>query len=302
MKKEKIKYLFLSLRPGHWLKNLLVFMPLLFAKQLLLPHQVALSAWAFGVFCAAASSIYLFNDLIDLPRDKHHPFKKNRPVASGRISATAVGVMICFLSAAALAISRSRLNEQFFLVLMIYYGLGILYTLWLKHLVILDVFGLSAFYILRILGGIAAIHAPMSYWMILCIGLLAMFIGFNKRRHEIKLMDKSGTDLHRQVLSKYEEYFIDQMVGVITAATAVSYTLYTVDTETVARFGTHALVLTVPFVYYGIFRYLYIIHRKGGGGEPVEIFFTDIPMILNSILWILACAVIIYMKGARTVL
>jgi hypothetical protein len=113
-------------------------------------------------------------------------------------------------------------------------------------------------------------------------------------------MDKSGSDFLREVLSKYEEYFIDQMVSVVTATTAISYTLYTVDLETVARFGTRALVLTIPFVYYGIFRYLYIVHRKGRGGEPVEIFFTDIPIILNSILWILACTAIIYMKGTRT--
>jgi 4-hydroxybenzoate polyprenyltransferase len=292
----KLNYLFLSLRPTHWLKNILIFMPLLFAQELFIRNNVIYSLWSFFAFCATASSIYIFNDLLDKKSDSHHALKKTRPIASGKIPLSWAIVTIYFLSIVALVIAHYQINDRFLAIILIYYVLGVSYTLWLKHVVILDVLVISAFYLLRIFAGCVAIDVKMSYWIIICIALLAMFISFNKRRHEIKFLNDSKASLHREVLSKYDLPFIDQMISVVNAATLISYTLYTIDPETIARFGTSMLIVTVPFVYYGIFRYLYIVHHKDEGGDPVKTFLTDIPSIINGLLWFIMCVLIIYVR------
>ena len=167
------------------------------------------------------------------------------------------------------------------------------YVLILKKIVIIDVMALAGFYILRVVGGLAAIQAEISYWMVICIGLLALFLGFSKRRHEIKILTKKAT-VHRSVLAHYDIYFIDQMIVVITAAILMSYTLYTVDPSTAMRFGTYQLIWTTPFVYYGIFRYFYNVHCRGKGGDPVRLLLADPAMITNGVLWIISCIFIIY--------
>ena len=296
---SSLRALMVSLRPYHWMKNVLVFLPLFFAERITCWGDVLLSFRAFLCFCLAASSIYLINDSMDLSQDKFHPLKKMRPLASGLVSIPLAAGLACLFLIVSLGTAAFFINRSFLIVIFVYVVLGIAYSKYLKHWVIVDVLTLSAFYILRILGGLVAIEARISYWMILCIGLLAMFIGFNKRRHEIKFIGRKEAGLHRGVLHQYRKYTIDQMVSVVTAATPISYTLYTVDPETIGRFGTHALVLTVPFVYYGVFRYLYIVHRKGKGGDPVRIFFSDFPTILNACLWFLTCLAVIYWSKAK---
>ncbi len=178
-------------------------------------------------------------------------------------------------------------------ILCVYVTLNVIYSLYLKHAEILDVMLIAIFFILRIFAGASAIHVEVSYWLVICVAQLALFLGFNKRRHELRLLKRvSGS--HRQVLTRYSTYFIDQMVAVITASTVVFYTLYTIDERTVQMFGTHHLIYTLPFVYYGIFRYLYLVHKIGKGGDPARLLITDRKMITNLFLWITTCLLVIY--------
>lgn len=289
---KKIQYLVYEMRPAHWVKNFLIFLPLIFASKLTDLHSVWLSFEAFLIFSVAASAIYIANDLLDCDRDKLHPIKKRRPLASGSISKAEAQILALILTVTALYFSF-RLHPFFFLTVCGYLILNAFYSLILKELVILDVMTLAAFYILRILAGIFAIDAPFSHWMIICIGLLALFLGFNKRRHELKFLEKFAAK-HRSVLKKYDRYFIDQMITVVMASTLFCYTLYTVDSETVAKFGTKNLLWTIPFVYYAIFRYLYLVHKRGKGGDPVRIFLSDPVMIANCFIWLLVSSLIIY--------
>lgn len=271
-------------------------MPLLFAKGLFIPQNVTHSLWAFGAFCAVSSSIYLFNDLLDKKSDSHHVLKRARPITSGKISTLTAVITLCLLFFLALGISHNQINDHFIAIIVVYFLLGISYTLWLKHIVILDVLIISSFYLLRIFGGCLAIDVRMSHWIIICIALLSMFIGFNKRKFEIKFLSGSKASLHREVLSNYDQHFIDQMISIVNAATLISYTLYTIDAETIAKFHTSGLIITIPFVYYGIFRYLYVANENHGG-DPVKTFLTDTPSIINGVLWFLVCVIVIYSKS-----
>jgi len=282
------------LRPSHWIKNLIVFLPLIFGKKLFSVQADIKAAGAFIVFCFASSAVYIINDLIDLPHDRYHPKKKLRPLASGKVSigiAVALAVCLSFFA----VIAAFYVNKLFAIIILIYLFSNLLYSLVLKNMVIIDVMCIALFYILRIVGGLVAIEVVVSSWMVICIGLLALFIGFNKRRNEIELL-KDISQSHRSVLGNYDKYFIDQMISLVTASTVIAYTLFTIDALTVARFSTRNLLFTVPFVYYGIFRYLYLVHREGKGGDPVSIFLSDKKMMVNIFLWLFVSAVIIYFK------
>ncbi len=285
--------LFYELRPTHWVKNTLVFMPLVFAFRLTDFSAVTLSVIAFICFCCLASAGYILNDLIDLENDQHHPLKKLRPLASGKVSLGLAKALAGLLLVLSFCLASAFLSASFFLVLAGYFLLQVAYVFLLKKIVIVDVMALAGFYILRALGGLVVIQAEMSYWMIICIGLLALFLGFNKRRHEHQILTQKAT-VHRSVLAHYNIYFVDQMIAVITAAILMSYTLYTVDPNTVARFGTYHLIWTTPFVYYGIFRYFYNVHCRGKGGDPVMLLLSDSAMMINTVLWVLSCIFIIY--------
>ena len=286
--------LFFSLRPTHWIKNLIVFLPLIFGFQLMTPKGILMACLAFIVFSLAASAGYLLNDVKDRGHDQQHPLKRLRPFARGNLNRPILLLISGLLFLSSLGMAVYLVNLQFFMVILAYLLLNVAYTFVLKHLVIIDVMTLSAFYILRVLGGLVAVNVRISHWMIICIGLLALFIGFNKRRQEIKFLGQDAPG-HRSVLNQYGQYFIDQMIGIVTAATVVSYSVFTVDPETVARFGTRGLLLTIPFVYYGIFRYLYLVHKVGHGGDPVRIFLLDKVMILNLIGWVLTSIAVIYL-------
>ncbi len=275
-------------RPAHWPKNVFVLAPLVFAQLLHVPSAVARTLVAFVCFCAASSVVYIFNDYLDRDLDRRHPVKKLRPLAAGTVSPTAALVFATVL-VVALVLGASRLGSGFMTVIFSYLALNALYSLGLKRVVILDVMIVSLGFVLRVLGGGAAISVEISAWLLLCTIFLALFLAFSKRRHELMLLaDEARTQ--RLVLSHYNADFLDQMINVVTASTVVSYALYSAAPETVARFETGFLVYTIPFVLFGIFRYLYLIYQAPERINPTEAVVRDLPSILNIAFW--GCAVI----------
>jgi 4-hydroxybenzoate polyprenyltransferase len=239
-----------------------------------------------------ASGIYLLNDIIDYKEDRNHPIKKLRPIASGRLQISRALWLSLVLFAAGMCCSLF-VNWQFSIVVLTYVGLSILYSCYVKHIVILDVLLLSSFYIIRVLAGGLAINVQVSDWIIICTFMLAIFMGFGKRRHEITLLKKDAL-VHRKVLSEYSTYFLDQIIAVVTPSTVIAYLLYTMSPETINRFNTRLLPITLPFVLYGIFRYLYLVHQKEDGGDPTTIMLTDKPLIITVVCWIAVVLAIIY--------
>ena len=281
-----------SLRPAQWSKNLFVLAPLLFARRLGDPVALRDAALAFAAFSAAASASYLLNDLRDREQDRLHPLKRRRPIASGALGAgTAFGAaLVVFGATFALG---AKLGHAFLPVLGVYLALSVLYTLLLKRLVILDVMALSLGFVLRVLGGAAAIGVAVSHWLLLCTSFLALFLGFSKRRHELLLLDTAASS-QRSVLSQYTPAFLDQMINVVTASAVVSYALYAVAPETIAKFQTDRLLLTLPMVLFGIFRYLYLMHRPNELRNPTEAILRDLPFLANILLWAVAAAMIVH--------
>jgi len=188
-----------------------------------------------------------------------------------------------------------QLKFEFGIVLLAYILINIWYTYQLKRVVILDVMTIAAGFVLRVIAGAVLIGVPTSEWLIICTILLSLFLGFSKRRHEIKILENEA-NTHRSVLQHYSPYFLDQMIGIVTATTVMSYALYTISDETVHKFGTKHLIYTVPFVLYGIFRYLYLVHKKDEGGDPTRLALTDLPLLFNIVLWIITVSIIIYGK------
>jgi 4-hydroxybenzoate polyprenyltransferase len=281
-----------ALRPQQWVKNLFVLAPLLFSQNLFAPLALGRALAAFFLFCLASSSVYLLNDIRDREQDRQHPQKRHRPIASGELSVRLAASMtvLLFLSS---AVGAWIMSPALALVLLAYCSINLLYSTWLKHQVILDVFAIASGFVLRVAGGALTIHVEISHWLFLCTTLLALFLGFSKRRHELGLL-KAGAKAHRGVLAHYNPRFLDMMIAVVTPSTVMSYALYTVSEDTVRRFQTHALMLTLPFVLYGIFRYLYLIHHKNEGGDPTQSLLADIPMLVNLCLWALTAGLIVY--------
>lgn len=279
------------IRPPQWVKNFFVVAPLLFSGRALEPHWVVRSLGAFVMFCLLASSIYLWNDAADAEQDRAHPTKRQRPVAAGRISkrqAVTVGVVL-LVAAVALA---WRLGPVVLALAGVYVVLNVLYTLRLKEMVILDVFAIAVFFLLRLLAGSAAIEVRASVWLLLCGGLLALYLGFTKRRHELTLLGASSSE-HRSVLSHYSTGFLDQMSSVLLAVTVVSYIMYTLSSETARQVGDDALSYSTIFVLYGVFRYLYLVHQRNGG-SPTRTLLTDRSLMVTVVLWVAYCGWVIY--------
>lgn len=280
------------LRPWQWVKNGFVFAPLIFSFHLFDSWAVQRTVVAFFAWCALSSGIYVVNDLCDVEADRTHPTKRLRPLASGALSAgfawgIAAALVIGGLTSL-LALGAAAMSHGF-----VYVSVGIAYSLFLKRIVIVDVMALASGYVLRVIGGADAISIWTSPWLLLCTGLLALFLGFEKRRSEQTQLEQAA-DKHRAVFAQYSPYLLDQFVSVLTASTLMAYTLYTISPETVTRFGTNKLPLTVPFVLYGIFRYLYLVHRKGAGSNPADIVLRDVPFAVNLALWTASCTLIIY--------
>ena len=285
-----------SLRPRQWVKNLFVFAGVIFSQQMLTPLLWTAVA-AFAIFCGLSGAMYLFNDVADAARDRLHPTKRFRPIASGRLSRRTASVAGALLLAGSLA-AAFRINVPFGLVALAYGVLLTAYSVWFKHLVILDVLTVAAGFVLRAVAGAVAVDVEISGWLLICTILLALFLALGKRRHEYRSLARDAS-LHRPILAEYSEGFLDQMISVVTASTVTAYALYTMSPETVAKFHTRLLPLTLPFVLYGIFRYLYLLYRRDLGGSPSDLVVGDRALLLDALLWMLATFAIIY--GARWV-
>ena len=288
----KSKYLLISLRVPHWVKNLFIFAALIFAQRLFVPEDLLKVLIAFILFSLVSSANYLINDIIDLPEDKEHPLKNRRPLASGKLPLWMAGTTIILLLGISIPFGF-WLDKSFGWALSAYFLLGVSYSVFWKHLVILDVFAIAAGFILRVIAGGLVIHVFISGWLLLCTGLLSLFLGFSKRRHELILLGDAAPH-HRKVLTEYSPYFLDQMISIVTAATLLTYILYTMNPVTIAKYGTDKLIVTMPFVLYGIFRYLYLVHQKKTGGSPAKLLLTDFPLLINIVLWIFTAVTIIY--------
>jgi 4-hydroxybenzoate polyprenyltransferase len=283
-----------SLRPQQWIKNFFIFAPLLFSRNIFDKALLIQSGAAFVAFALISGSHYIFNDLRDLEEDRLHPLKSRRPLASGRLGRGPAVVALLVSGAAGFGLAAA-INLPFFLVTAGYFFLQTVYSLWLKHVVILDIFIVAAGFVIRVVAGGLAIQVEISSWLLICAMLLALFLAMGKRRHEIILLDEEATS-HRPILKEYNPYLLDQMISVVTASTLVAYCLYTISEETVAKFGTRNLLFTVPFVLYGIFRYLYLIHQKAGGGTPESLIVKDKPLLIDILLWVAAAALILELK------
>jgi 4-hydroxybenzoate polyprenyltransferase len=287
-----VKDLLISLRPYQWTKNLVIFAPLIFAKELGNPNNLLLSAAAFLNFCFLSSGVYLINDVMDFEKDRYHPEKQNRPIAAGRVRLSIALSIGIFLYLASL-VAAYFLGIGFFKIAILYTLVTLGYNFYFKKIAILDVMAISIGFVLRAIAGSEVIQVASSFWLLLCTFLLALFLALSKRRHELVFLSESAVK-HRANLAEYSPYLLDQMIGVVTASCVLAYTLYTVSDETVAKFHTNKLSLTIPFVYFGIFRYLYLIHQKNEGGKPSRHLYSDKPLLVSVILWIVACVGIIY--------
>jgi 4-hydroxybenzoate polyprenyltransferase len=281
-----------SLRPEQWTKNLLVLAGVVFGGRLLEPSAVAIAMVAFVVFCALSGAVYLFNDVADREADQRHPLKRERPIASGQLAVTtavAAGVGLGAIG----AVMAFSIGTTFGIVAVTYLASLVLYSLALKHVVIVDVLMIAGGFVLRAVGGAVAVDVPIGHWLLVCTTLLALFLALSKRRHELVLLADGATD-HRRILEEYSPYLLDQMIGVVTSSTLIAYTVYATSPDTASRLGTGQLGLTIPFVLYGIFRYLYLVHQKRGGGSPAAMLLTDRPLLGCVALWAVSVIVLLY--------
>ena len=281
----------LSLRPRQWVKNFFVFAGLIFSQSLFTPLVWPALA-AFAIFCALSGAVYLFNDLADMEKDRLHPTKRRRPIASGALSVPA-GAAIGVLTLVGSLVAAYALSARFGVVATVYAALLTAYSVWLKHVVILDVLTVAIGFVLRAVAGAAAIGVEISGWLVICTILVALFLALGKRRHEYLTLHGDAA-AHRPILAEYSESFLDQMVAVVTASTVTAYALYTMSPDTVAKFHTRWLPLTLPFVLYGVFRYLYLLYRRELGGNPSDLLLTDRALLINTVLWMVALLLVIY--------
>ena len=281
-----------AMRPREWVKNVFVLAALVFTKRIFEPGDLLQGGLAFACFCLISGAAYLFNDIRDRENDRQHPLKRRRPIASGALRVSVAAIAAILLALIAL-IGGFYVHPHFGIVLLIYAVLNIAYTLYLKHIVILDVMIIAAGFLLRAIGGAVAIQVVISSWFILCTMLLALFLGFAKRRHELALLEDDAST-HRRILAEYSPQFLDQIIAIVTAGALVSYALYTMSPEVIEKLGTKYLNLTIPFVIYGMLRYLYLIYKKDGGGNPTSTVLGDIPLLIACALWLLTLGVILY--------
>ncbi len=276
------------IRVKQWTKNLIIFSGLIFSENLFHSLLIEKSIAAFILFCFLSSSIYIANDICDLENDRQHPLKKERPLPAGLIpvkGAIILGVVLTLF----VFVCAYYLNPVFFRICVIYFVTFIVYSLFLKNVVIVDVLVISCGFVMRAIAGAVVIDVRYSPWFMVCTFLLSLFLALAKRRHEILLLNDNAT-AHRKILDEYSTYYLDQMISVVTPSTIIAYTIYTLSPDAISK----NLEYTVPFVVYGIFRYLYLVHQKGKGGRPELILLTDIPLLVNITIWGLLCVYIIY--------
>jgi 4-hydroxybenzoate polyprenyltransferase len=288
---NKIRNYFRLIRVTNWPKNFFVFVPAVFAKQLFDPGGFYMVVLGFVIFSIASSAVYVFNDIVDAPKDAIHPLKKNRPVASGKISkrnALLIGICLYLI----LILITLKLNSSFMIIIWVYVAINILYTAFLKEIVIVDIFCIASGFMLRVIGGGLLISVYLSKWLILTTMFLSLFLAVMKRRVEIA--NSPDASDQRTVLKDYSLNFIDQIAAMTGSGVILSYALYSVAERTVESFGTERLVFTTMFVIFGIFRYMYLVYKKDKGENVIEVLLTDPPMIINLILYVASSLFIIY--------
>ena len=280
-----LKELIISMRPKQWYKNLILFVGIVFSHNLF-----SFSMWfdiisAFTIFCMLSGGDYVINDILDIERDKRHPTKRKRPIASGRLKKSHAILFATILII--LALSGSYLiNSLFFVVSIMFFLLHNAYTLFLKHIILVDVLTISTNFVIRAVAGCLAISVLISPWLIICAFLLALFLALGKRRHELVLLGEAAKG-HRKILEEYSTEMLDQMIGITSGALIISYSLYTFLAD------DSYMMLTIPFAVYGLFRYLFLVHAKSFGGET-EMIFKDKGMMLSMVLWAVLVVLILY--------
>jgi 4-hydroxybenzoate polyprenyltransferase len=289
-------YIIVSMRPRQWTKNLVLFAGIVFSRKLFDVPLLERSVYAFIIFCLASGSVYLLNDVFDRGRDRGHPVKRKRPVASGLLGVRVALSSSIAVMALLLAVSWA-LGWAFFVLTVAFMALNIAYSLFLRDVVILDVFSISFSFLLRAAAGVAVLRPVMpdveiSPWLLICTLFLSLFLAFCKRRNEIMFLEEAHA--HRNSLKDYSVHLLDQLVGLSATTALVSYSIYTVWPTTVEKFGTSNLVYTIPFVVFGIMRYLYIVYSRNEGGDPSGILLTEKSILIAVFLWILTTIVILW--------
>jgi 4-hydroxybenzoate polyprenyltransferase len=280
-----------TMRPRQWAKNIFVFAALVFDKQLLKPEAFVRTLVGFALFCLISSAVYIFNDLTDIEADREHPEKRNRPIASGRLPIAAAWIAGILLVAISLVLGYA-LSSSYAVVIAAYFLLNLAYSKWLKHVLILDVLILAAGFVLRVGAGVTLIHVErFSPWLYVVMTLLALYLGFGKRRAELALLSEDAAS-HRKVLEGYTIPLLDQYILIVTGMTIIAYSLYTFTAPNVP--ADHSMMLTIPFVVYAIFRYLYLIEVEHSGGAPEEILLSDRPFQVSLLLWAIAVLAVFY--------
>ncbi|MDZ7330981.1 MAG: decaprenyl-phosphate phosphoribosyltransferase [candidate division KSB1 bacterium] len=282
-----------TLRPHQWTKNFLLFAGLIFSHRLFSLVLFTRTLAAFGIFCLISGAIYIINDLIDLKKDQQHPLKRLRPIASGKISPRTAKRLAGVLLVISLLLAY-RLDRSFWLVCAGYAGLMIGYSIYLKQIAILDVIIIAIGFVLRAVAGAVVIAVSISPWLLVCTLFLSLFLVLSKRRHELVLLGKEANH-HRQSLSQYSPYLLDQMISVVTGSTLIAYALYTLAPRTTALVGSSYLIVTIPFVIFGIFRYLYLVYEGSQGGNPEIAIFSDQLLVVDVVLWVVVVVVILYL-------
>ena len=283
---------FRLIRPHQWVKNGFVLAPLIFAGKLFDLPSVIQAFSAFSAFCLLSSGVYAVNDVFDREKDRNHPTKRKRPVAAGEITvptATLIGAGLLLAG----VMGSVLLGKAFLLWALFYLLLQLGYNIAFRNIVMLDILAVAMGFVIRAVAGSRAISVVISPWLILCSLLIALFLAFAKRRHEMVLLGESAID-HRSILKDYSVPLLDQLIGIVTAATVVSYAIYTLTPEVTQRLGSRYMIITLPFVLYGIFRYLYLVHVHEKGGSPTRDLLTDPPLLISILLWTVTSVVLIY--------
>lgn len=288
------KHILKLLRPTQWIKNGFVYMPLVFSGNLFVKQEFTSVTAMCLAFCLTSSAGYILNDYMDMEQDRAHPLKKTRPLASGQVSTGSALILVAVLLVGAVLIAgivRSPLEAYAYLAG--YIVVQILYSLALKHLVILDVLCISTGFLLRVLAGAAAMGSPVSSWLLLCTFSVAIFLALGKRRHEVVMLSEDAT-CHRPVLENYNVALLDQLLQVVATSTFIFYCLYSVRGNPATGIEAEKMMFTIPLVTYGMFRYMYLIYRREDGGSPTVLLLTDFPLLLCAIVWLIGCVAIIY--------
>ncbi|KAJ51584.1 4-hydroxybenzoate polyprenyltransferase [Clostridium tetanomorphum] len=283
-----LKALIKLMRPKQWIKNSFVFAALIFSGRFVEVPLLLINVKTFILFCITSSTVYILNDLVDIEKDKIHPEKKNRPLPSGRISKNLAIIFDIILLG--VVIGGSINNLKLFIILFTYLLINVLYSFKLKNIVIIDVMIITFGFVLRVEAGSISTNIPISPWLILCTTLLSLFLALNKRKSEIITLESKGAN-HRKILKEYSIEFIDSMLTIVTPSILMAYCLYTFNSV-----QNRSMMITIPFVLYGIFRYQYLMYKKNIGGKPEDIFTKDMPFLINILLWIVSVLIIIYFR------